>query len=127
MIDHVGMQVSDMSTAANFYDTVLVTLGVTRIMDFGVAIGYGSDGKPDFSISAQETGDGFRESHIAFAAADRGGRGRLLRAATGLGAERLHEPRMWPEYHPGYSGPSFATPTATTSKPSATPARNGVI
>ncbi len=24
--------------------------------------------------------------------------------AVGLGAEVLHEPRMWPEYHPGYDG-----------------------
>ena len=25
-------------------------------------------------------------------------------AAVGLGAESLHEPRLWPEYHPGYFG-----------------------
>ena len=24
--------------------------------------------------------------------------------AVELGAETLHEPRMWPEYHPGYFG-----------------------
>jgi catechol 2,3-dioxygenase-like lactoylglutathione lyase family enzyme len=104
MIDHVGMQVADMSTAANFYDTVLATLGVSRIMDFGVAIGYGADGKPDFWISTQETGDGFRESHLAFAAADRAGVDAFFAAATGLGADVLHEPRLWPEYHPGYYG-----------------------
>ena len=25
-------------------------------------------------------------------------------AAIELGAESLHEPRLWPEYHPGYFG-----------------------
>ncbi|HRW19270.1 MAG TPA: VOC family protein, partial [Dermatophilaceae bacterium] len=25
-------------------------------------------------------------------------------AAVGLGAEVLHEPRLWPEYHAGYYG-----------------------
>jgi hypothetical protein len=25
-------------------------------------------------------------------------------AATGLGAESLHAPRLWPEYHPDYFG-----------------------
>ena len=25
-------------------------------------------------------------------------------AALALGAESLHEPRLWPEYHPGYFG-----------------------
>ena len=127
MIDHVGMQVADLSTAANFYDTVLATLGVSRIMDFGVAIGYGADGKPDFWISAQETGDGFRESHIAFAAADRAGVDAFFAAATGLGAEVLHDLGCGPNTTRATTAPSCATPTATTSRPSAIPARNGVI
>ena len=33
-----------------------------------------------------------------------GGGGRLLRSRGGLGAEVLHEPRLWPEYHPSYYG-----------------------
>jgi len=37
-------------------------------------------------------------------------------AAVGLGAESLHASRLWPEYHPGYSVPSCAIRTATTSK-----------
>ena len=41
------------------------------MMDFGVAIGYGTPEKPDFWIGAFDSGDGFRESHIAFEAADR--------------------------------------------------------
>jgi catechol 2,3-dioxygenase-like lactoylglutathione lyase family enzyme len=103
-MDHVGFQVADIDSAARFYDTVLGPLGGKRIMDFGQAIGYGTDDHPDFWISTQQTGDGFRESHIAFVAPDRPAVDAFFAAATGLGAEALHEPRVWPEYHPNYYG-----------------------
>jgi catechol 2,3-dioxygenase-like lactoylglutathione lyase family enzyme len=45
-----------------------------------------------------------RENHIAFAAADESGVRAFHRAAVERGAESLHEPRLWPEYHPGYFG-----------------------
>jgi catechol 2,3-dioxygenase-like lactoylglutathione lyase family enzyme len=104
MLDHVGMQAVDMVASSAFYDEVLDPLGGKRVMDFGEAIGYGVGDKPDFWISAQQTGEGFRESHIAFEAPDRAAVDAFFAAATGLGAEVLHEPREWPEYHPGYYG-----------------------
>jgi catechol 2,3-dioxygenase-like lactoylglutathione lyase family enzyme len=103
MIDHVGMQCVDLAASSAFYDAVLAPLGGKRLMDFGEAIGYGVD-RPDFWISRQETGEGFRESHLAFTAADRASVDAFFTAATGLGAEVLHEPRMWPEYHEHYYG-----------------------
>ena len=42
VIDHFGINCSDFETSATFYDAVLGVLGQTRVMDFGVAIGYGS-------------------------------------------------------------------------------------
>ena len=103
MIDHVGMQCVDMAASSSFYDAELAPLGGKRLMDFGVAIGYGVD-HPDFWIGQQQTGEGFRESHLAFAAADRASVDAFFAAATALGAEVLHEPRMWPEYHEHYYG-----------------------
>ena len=47
MIDHLGINCSDLPAAAAFYDKVLGTLGYARILDFELAIGYGKD-KPDF-------------------------------------------------------------------------------
>ena len=35
MLDHVGMQVTDMKASADFYDAVLAPLGTRRFMDFG--------------------------------------------------------------------------------------------
>jgi hypothetical protein len=71
VLDHVGFQCADLAASAAFYDVALEPLGGQRIMDFGVAIGYGVPDRPDFWISAQETGDGFRESHISFTAPSR--------------------------------------------------------
>jgi catechol 2,3-dioxygenase-like lactoylglutathione lyase family enzyme len=103
MIDHIGLQAADLDAAAAFYDTVLGALGHRRMMDFGEAIGYGTE-QPSFWISRQQTGDGFRESHIAFTAPDRATVDAFFAAAIGRGAEVLHEPRLWPEYHEHYYG-----------------------
>jgi catechol 2,3-dioxygenase-like lactoylglutathione lyase family enzyme len=104
VLDHVGMQCTDMAASAAFYDTVLAPLGGQRIMDFGEAIGYGVPPSPDFWISAHATGDGFRESHIALAAPSREAVRAFFAAAVAAGAEVLHEPRLWPEYHATYYG-----------------------
>ena len=48
MIDHFGINCSDLEASARFYDDVLGVLGYSRQMDVGVAIGYGSDGHPQF-------------------------------------------------------------------------------
>jgi catechol 2,3-dioxygenase-like lactoylglutathione lyase family enzyme len=73
-------------------------------MDFGQFIGYGLPGTPSFWISQQATGDGFRESHIAFSATSRSAVDAFFAAAVAGGAEVLHQPRAWPEYHPDYYG-----------------------
>ena len=104
MLDHLSIQCSDVTASAAFYDAVLAPLGGERIMDFGVAIGYGVPPKPDFWLGQQSTGEGFRESHIAFTAADRATVREFFDAAVAAGAEVLHEPRLWPEYHESYYG-----------------------
>jgi catechol 2,3-dioxygenase-like lactoylglutathione lyase family enzyme len=103
MLDHVGFQCTDLAAAAAFYDAALAPLGVSRQMDFEVAIGYGTD-RADFWISRFSDGDGFRESHIAFAAQDRAAVDAFFKAAVGAGAEVLHEPRVHDEYHEHYYG-----------------------
>jgi dihydrofolate reductase/catechol 2,3-dioxygenase-like lactoylglutathione lyase family enzyme len=104
VIDHVSIQCADLAASAAFYDAVLAPLGGERIMDFGQAMGYGVPPSPEFWISQQDTGDGFRESHLAFTAADRAAVHAFFEAARGVGAEVLHEPQVWPEYHSDYYG-----------------------
>jgi catechol 2,3-dioxygenase-like lactoylglutathione lyase family enzyme len=50
------------------------------------------------------------DTHLAFAAADEDAVRAFYRAAIRLGAESLHEPRLWPEYHPGYFGAFIRDP-----------------
>jgi catechol 2,3-dioxygenase-like lactoylglutathione lyase family enzyme len=93
-----------MAASAAFYDAVLRPLGGERVMDFGEAMGYGVPPMPDFWISVHNSGAGFSESHIAFTAGDRAAVRAFFEAARSSGAEVLHEPRSWPEYHENYYG-----------------------
>jgi catechol 2,3-dioxygenase-like lactoylglutathione lyase family enzyme len=104
MLDHLSIQCADVATSAAFYDTVLATIGGQRVMDFGEVIGFGGPPMPDFWLGPRATGEGFRESHIAFSAPDRAAVRAFFDAAVAAGAEALHEPRVWPEYHPNYYG-----------------------
>src|SRR5881227_2370947 len=38
---HLSIQCADVAASASFYDTVIVPIGGSRIMDFGEVIGYG--------------------------------------------------------------------------------------
>ena len=104
MLSHLSIQCADVAASAAFYDAVLAPLGGTRVMDFGAVIGFGVPPNPDFWIGPRTTGEGFRECHIAFDAATRADVRAFFDAAVAAGAEVLHEPRAWPEYHPGYYG-----------------------
>jgi catechol 2,3-dioxygenase-like lactoylglutathione lyase family enzyme len=72
-------------------------------MEFGPVIGYGVD-RPDFWLGPTSTPGAAREAHIAFRAPDRAAVQAFHDAAVALGAEVLHAPRLWPEYHPTYFG-----------------------
>ena len=104
MLDHLSIQCADFAASAAFYDAVLAPLGGGRIMDFGTVIGYGMNDKPEFWIGEQTTGGENRENHIAFFAKTRAMVHAFRDAAVAKGAEVLHEPRVWPEYHPNYYG-----------------------
>ena len=47
MIDHLSLQVRDVAASAAFHDAVLAPLGGRRQMDFGNAVGFGTDRDPD--------------------------------------------------------------------------------
>ena len=103
MLDHLGIHCRDVAVSAAFYDVVLAPLGARRMMDFGEFIGFGA-GKPDFWLSPLLDGEGLFEAHIAFSAPDRPTVDAFFAAAVAAGAEVLHEPQVWPEYHPNYYG-----------------------
>jgi catechol 2,3-dioxygenase-like lactoylglutathione lyase family enzyme len=116
VIDHLGITCADYAKAQEFYDTVLGVLGYSRQMDVGRAIGYGRDGKPTFWISDGDGAGTGRQVHIAFEAPDEDAVRAFYRAAVELGAESLHEPRLWPEYHPGYFGAFVRDPDGNNAE-----------
>ncbi len=107
MMDHLGINCSDLERSAAFYDAVLGVLGHRRLLDHGVAIGYGTT-KPDFWIGRQpEEGPASgpnREIHVAFSADSADAVRGFFETAVASGAEVLHEPRHFPEYHDHYFG-----------------------
>jgi catechol 2,3-dioxygenase-like lactoylglutathione lyase family enzyme len=113
VIDHLGISCSDLDRSAAFYDAVLGVLGHRRLMDHGVAIGYGTD-HPSFWLSAQPAegpaSGPNREIHVAFTAPSADAVRAFFDTAVSLGAEVLHEPRLWPEYHDRYFGAFLRDP-----------------
>ena len=106
MLDHIAVQVSDVTAAAAFYQQVFGPLGVREAMRFprdgGVVVGLsGPDGFPHFWLGPSIPGPA-RELHVAFTAPSREAVDEVHRAAVAAGVEVLHAPRVWPEYHPGY-------------------------
>lgn len=104
MLDHLSIQCADVAASARFYDAVLAPLGGAQVMTFGDVIGYGVNGRPSFWLGPLSTGEPNREIHIAFHAASRELVRAFFDAARAQRAPVLHEPRLWPEYHPTYYG-----------------------
>ncbi len=108
LLDHLGVQVADVDASVAFYTRVFAPLGLREAMRYPVgdsaAVGLaGPDGFPHFWLSPALR-DETRELHVAFRAPDRAAVDAVHAAALAEGAEVLHAPREWPEYHPGYYG-----------------------
>ena len=106
MLDHIGVQVADVEATVAYYLRVLAPLGLREQMRFPVDGGFvvgmsGAGGTPDFWVSPA-AGRETRELHLALTAPDRPSVDAVHDAAVAAGAEVLHAPREWPEYHPGY-------------------------
>ena len=114
MLDHLALQVTDASAAGAFYTRVFAALGVREAMRYAVPDGdvvglSGPDGFPHLWFGPL-VDDGVRPVHLALAAPSRTAVDAVFAAAREAGAEILHEPRVWPEYHPGYYGAFFRDP-----------------
>ncbi len=106
MLDHLGLQVRDVTASLEFYLRAFAPVGMREAMRFpdgdGIVVGLsGPDGVPDFWLSPARRAE-TRELHVAFRAPDRAAVDAVHAAAAAAGAEILHAPREWPEYHPGY-------------------------
>ena len=108
VLDHISLQARDVEASVAFYLSVFAALGFREAMRYstpnGPVVGLaGPEGFPHFWLGPA-TGEAGRETHVAFTADDRRSVDRVHEAALEVGAEVLHAPRLWPEYHPTYYG-----------------------
>ena len=106
MLDHLSLPVRDVEASVRFYVDVFAPLGLQEAMRYerdGLpVVGLsGPDGFPHFWLGTAAKGP-YDEVHVAFRAADRQAVDDVHAAALAAGAEILHQPRLWPEYHPTY-------------------------
>jgi catechol 2,3-dioxygenase-like lactoylglutathione lyase family enzyme len=114
MLDHLALQCADVDAAADFYLRVFAPCGIRVAMRFdhpeGTVVGLsGPDGFPKLWLGPME-GPGDRPVHLALTAPSRQAVDDVFAGAKAAGAETLHEPRIRPEYHPGYYGAFFRDP-----------------
>jgi catechol 2,3-dioxygenase-like lactoylglutathione lyase family enzyme len=109
MIDHVTLQVSDVPASRAFYDVVLAPLGIRAGHVDGAAVGFSGPEPGSFWICPAQRADD-RELHLAFRASSREAVRAFHQAALSIGAEVLHEPRLFPEYHEHYFGAFIRDP-----------------
>ena len=110
-LDHVSLAVRDYARSRTFYEKALAPLGITRLMEFGQACGFGRDGKPEFWIGAGPASFQKPEqltiitpAHIAFAARSRADVEAFYAAAIEAGGKDFGAPGVRAHYHPKYYG-----------------------
>jgi len=102
MIDHIGIAVTDLDKAAEFYTKALAPLGYTLWKKYPTqAAGFAVDNKPDFWIGTAETA---RRAHVAFRASGRAQVRAFYEAAIAAGAKDNGPPGVRPMYHEHYYG-----------------------
>jgi catechol 2,3-dioxygenase-like lactoylglutathione lyase family enzyme len=111
ILDHVGLNVTDYARSKAFYERALAPLGITPIMEFGTACGFGRDGKPELWIGSGQASYQSPEQvsvitpiHVGIRAADRAQVDAFHAAAVAAGARDFGQPGLRPEYHPEYYG-----------------------
>lgn len=101
-LDHVVLQVDDLNAIRDWYDQIVNLAGGARTFDMPHLIGYALPGEPTQLFFSQATDPDGRQTHLAIRVEDEATVRLGHEVATSLGAEILHEPRLWPEYGPGY-------------------------
>ena len=109
MIDHLGLQVSDLNKSKVFYQQALAPLGYALLIELSKeqtggfsGAGFGIAPKPDFWI-----GEGTPNQppiQVAFRAEDRAIVDAFHQAALAAGGRDNGAPGLRPHYHPNYYG-----------------------
>jgi catechol 2,3-dioxygenase-like lactoylglutathione lyase family enzyme len=111
IIDHIGINVSDYGRAKAFYTEALAPLGITLLMEFGTAAGFGRGEKPELWLGAgkaeyqtEEQLEILTPTHVCLAARSRAEVDAFHVAALAAGGRDNGAPGIRVHYHPGYYG-----------------------
>jgi catechol 2,3-dioxygenase-like lactoylglutathione lyase family enzyme len=99
MIDHIGIQVTDLDQSVAFYTKALAPLGYALVMQWQQFAGFGIDGKADFWIGVGTPTD---KVHVAFRAKGRAEVRAFHDAAIAAGGRDNGGPGVREVYHPNY-------------------------
>ena len=102
MIDHIGIQVSDLERSISFYTKALAPLGYELVMKWEAFAGFGVAGKPDFWIDGRKAPTDI--IHVAFRADGRAQVRAFYEAAVAAGGRDNGAPGVRPHYHEHYYG-----------------------
>jgi catechol 2,3-dioxygenase-like lactoylglutathione lyase family enzyme len=102
IVDHIGVEVSDVERAKAFYARALSPLGIAVLMEIHGNVGMGRDGKPEFWFSSK--GAAPSPVHIAFTATNRAMVRAFHAAAMAAGGSDNGPPGIREIYHPNYYG-----------------------
>ena len=104
MIDHISIAVRDLAACERFYETVLATLGYTKLIARPTTVGFGKK-YPDFWINVRPnmaTPDPDGGVHICLRASNAEAVDAFHAAALKAGGRSDGPPGPRPEYTPGY-------------------------
>ena len=102
MLDHVGLNVSDIERSKAFYAEALAPLGYSIFRDLETHIGFLGGKSPDFWIS--QRGEAGRGTHVCFRSPDRATVDAFHAAALAAGGTDNGPPGLRPHYHEQYYG-----------------------
>jgi catechol 2,3-dioxygenase-like lactoylglutathione lyase family enzyme len=109
-LGHLGLNVLDLPRAKEYYDAVMPLLSYEPFLsgpdEFAYKPAWGKVGTYVFFYRSLHSGEYSRDrtglQHLGFMVSSRDAVEAVHRAVIALGSDVLHEPREFPEYHPGY-------------------------
>lgn len=125
MLGHVGINVTDLAVAKDYYDRLLPALGFDEFLSRSDEFAYRpAGGKPGtylffYPASAGWSGPGVDPSevrhrpglqHLAFMVPTRAAVSAAHRLALSLGSDSVHGPQDWPQYPPPYHAAFWLDP-----------------
>jgi catechol 2,3-dioxygenase-like lactoylglutathione lyase family enzyme len=111
MIDHIAINVTDLARSKAFYSQALAPLGITLLMEFGLAAGFGREPKPELWLAGEKS-DFQTEAqvelltpiHVGLRARSRAEVDAFHVAAVAAGGRDNGAPGIRAHYHPDYYG-----------------------